>query len=137
MKKNSLQSRFFNTQQLPTSKVDFDAADTQCVLKGHEGKVICVKTAWHGDKLLSGGSDKTVRLWDLSSGGGSQPLTTLRGHQGLVTQTHFWGPNAIVSASSDRSIYLWDTRISSAPLFALRYHLSPISDLLLGNRSEP
>jgi len=133
--KNSIQSRFFQGGQM-TSIADFDASDAQGVLTGHEGKIICIKTAWHGDKLLSGGADKTVRLWDLSGSGG-KPLTTLRGHQGLVTQTHFWGPNTIVSASTDRCIHLWDTRVGSSPLFALRYHLSPISDLLLGNRSEP
>lgn len=135
-RKNTLLSRFSNTQALPTS-TDFDASETQGVLTGHEGKVICIKTAWHGDKLLSGGADKTVRLWDLSSTGRSKPLTSLVGHQGWVTQTHFWGPNTIVSSSTDRSIFLWDTRIGSSPLFALRYHLSPISSLLLGNRSEP
>ena len=41
-----------------------------------------------------------------------------------------------MSASTDRSIALWDTRAGSSPLFNLRYHLSPVSDLLLGNRSE-
>jgi len=133
--KSSIQSRFFQGRSV-TSITDFDASDAQGVLTGHEGKIICIKTAWHGDKLLSGGADKTVRLWDLSGSGG-KPLTTLRGHQGLVTQTHFWGPNTIVSASTDRSIHLWDTRVGSSPLFALRYHLSPVSDLLLGNRSEP
>lgn len=106
------------------------------MLTGHEGRIICIKTAWHGDKLLSGGADKTVRLWDCSGSGG-KPITTLRGHQATVTQTHFWGPNTIVSASTDRSIHLWDTRVGTSPLFVLRYHLSPVSDLLLGNRSEP
>ena len=52
-----------------------------------------------------------------------------------MTQTHFWG-QIIVSASTDRSIALWDTRIGTSPLFTLRHHLSPVSDLLLGNRSE-
>ena len=119
-----------------TSITDFDASDAQGVLTGHEGNIICIKTAWHGDKLLSGGADKTVRLWDLSVSVG-KPLTTLRGHQGWVTETQFWGSNTIVSASTDRSIHLWDTRAGSSPIFALRYHLSPVSDLLLGNRSEP
>jgi len=135
-KQNSIQSRFFNSRQM-TATTDFDASDAQGVLTGHEGKIICIRTAWHGDRLLSGGADRTVRLWDLSGGGGGRPLSTLRGHQGWVTRTHFWGPNTIVSASTDRSIHLWDTRLGSSPLFALRYHLSPVSDLLLGNRSEP
>ena len=73
-----------------TSITDFDASDAQGVLTGHEGNIICIKTAWHGDKLLSGGADKTVRLWDLSVSVG-KPLTTLRGHQGWVTETQFWG----------------------------------------------
>ena len=133
---NTIQSRFFNSRQITSITTDFDASDAQGVLTGHGGKILCIKTAWHGDKLLSGGADKTVRLWDLSGSGG-KPLTTLRGHQGWVTSTHFWGANTIVSASTDRSIHLWDIRVGSSPLFALRYHLSPVSDLLLGNRSEP
>jgi WD40 repeat protein len=130
------QPRFFNSRQiLPVAPIDFDASDAQ-VLTGHQGRIICIKTAWHGDKLLSGGADKTIRLWDLSGSTG-KPLSTLRGHQGIITQTHFWGPNTIVSASTDRSIALWDTRAGSSPIFALRHHLAPVSDLILGNRSEP
>ena len=128
--------RFFNSRQIVSAApIDFDASDAQ-ILAGHQGRIICIKTAWHGDKLLSGGADKTIRLWDLSGSTG-KPLSTLRGHQGIVTQTHFWGPNTIVSASTDRSIALWDTRTGSSPIFALRHHLAPVSDLMLGNRSEP
>lgn len=125
------------TQLRQSSLSDFvDDPDAQGVLTGHGGKIICLKTAWHGDRLLSGGADKTVRLWDLCSSVG-KPIATLRGHLGWVTDTHFWGSNTIVSASTDRSIHLWDTRVGSSPIFALRHHQSPVSDLLLGNRSEP
>lgn len=105
------------------------------VLTGHGGKVITVKTAWHGDRLLSGGADRTVRLWDLAGSGG-KCLNTLEGHLGWVTQAHYWGPHTVVSASTDRSIALWDTRAGNHALFVLRYHLSPISDLLVGSRTE-
>jgi len=106
--------------------------DTLDVLAGHGGKVMCVETAWHGDRLLSGAADRTVKLWDLASQSGGRCLHTMHGHTGPVTHGRYWGRNIIVSASSDRSIALWDTRISgSSPLFVMRWHRGPISDLYL------
>jgi WD40 repeat protein len=112
------------------------ANDAQETLSGHKGRVLCVKTAWHGDRLLSGGADKTVRLWDISTATG-QPLQTLNGHTCWVTHAQYWGQNNIVSGSTDRSIALWDARSGTVPLFVLRFHKSPISDLLLGSRTDP
>ena len=70
---SSIQSRFFANRQIPAVPTDYDTSDAQGVLTGHEGRIICIKTAWHGDKLLSGGADKTIRLWDLS--GATKPLS--------------------------------------------------------------
>jgi len=112
------------------------ANDAQATLAGHSGRVLCVRTAWHGDRLLSGGADRTVRLWDLSGSGG-KCLQTLNGHSCWVTHANYWGPHTIVSASTDRSIALWDVRTGAIPLFVLRYHRSSVSDLLLGSRMEP
>eukprot|EP00548_Thalassiothrix_antarctica_P017663 CAMPEP_0194194162 /NCGR_PEP_ID=MMETSP0154-20130528/75432_1 /TAXON_ID=1049557 /ORGANISM="Thalassiothrix antarctica, Strain L6-D1" /LENGTH=1397 /DNA_ID=CAMNT_0038918565 /DNA_START=207 /DNA_END=4400 /DNA_ORIENTATION=- len=111
--------------------------DALSTLSGHTGRVLCVKTAWDGDRLLSGGADCTVRVWDLSSSSSGKCLHELRGHLGCVTQSHYWGPNTVVSASSDRAIALWDVRVRSSPLFILRCHKSPISDLLIGTRADP
>jgi WD40 repeat protein len=98
--------------------------------------VLCVKTAWHGDRLVSGGADRTVRIWDLAGSGG-KCLSTLSGHFGWVTSVYYWGPNTIISASTDRSVALWDIRVSNSPLFVLRHHHAPVSDVLLGPRSDP
>lgn len=54
-----------------------------------------------------------------------------------VTHAQYWGPNTIVTASTDRSIALWDPRVRRSPLFILRYHYSPVSDLLVGSRTDP
>jgi WD40 repeat protein len=62
--------------------------DAQETLSGHAGRVICIKTAWHGDAMLSGGADKTVRLWGFLSTG--KCLLTFEGHSCWVTQTHYW-----------------------------------------------
>ncbi|KAL3922375.1 MAG: hypothetical protein SGILL_002237 [Bacillariaceae sp.] len=110
--------------------------DALITLSDHVGRILCIQTAWHGDHLLSGGADRTIRVWDLQSGGGKS-LHTLFGHFGWVTNVQYWGPNTIVSASTDRSMALWDARVRSSPLFVLRHHHSPISDLLVGSRTDP
>eukprot|EP00978_Attheya_sp_CCMP212_P032496 scaffold127321_cov54-Attheya_sp.AAC.1 len=61
----------------------------------------------------------------------------MSGHLGWVTSAHYWGQNTIVSASTDRTIALWDARTGVSPVFILRYHRSPISDLLVGSRTDP
>jgi WD40 repeat protein len=110
--------------------------DTLDVLAGHGGRILCVEVAWHGDRLLSGAADRTVKLWDLASQSGGRCLQTMHGHTSGVTHGRYWGRNTIVSASSDRSIALWDTRSGSSPLFVLRYHNGPISDLYLESRTS-
>ena len=138
-----LNSQLFNANSLvPGGATDMRttgrAGDAQSILTGHTGRVLCVKTAWHGDRLLSGGSDQTVRIWDLSGGSSTgRCLHTLSGHLGWVTEVHYWGPNTVVSASTDRAIALWDARVRRSPIFVLRYHKSPISDLLVGSRTDP
>jgi DENN (AEX-3) domain/WD domain, G-beta repeat len=111
-------------------------SDALCILSGHGGRVLCVKSAWHGDRLLSGGADRTVRVWDIVGAGG-KCILSLSGHLGWVTQVRYWGPNTVVSASTDRSILLWDTRVRNRPLFSLRHHNAPVSDLLVGARADP
>jgi WD40 repeat protein len=110
--------------------------DALSTLSGHAGRILCIKTAWHGDHLISGGADRTIRVWDLASSGG-KCIHRLSGHFGWITNVQYWGPNTIVSASTDRSVALWDARVRSSPLFILRNHRSPISDLLVGSRTDP
>jgi len=112
------------------------SGDALSILSGHGGRIICVKTAWHGDRLLSGGADRTVRLWDLAASGG-KCLNCLTGHFGWVTSVQYWGPNTIISASTDRSLALWDARVRNSPLFTLRHHHAPVSDILVGPRTDP
>ncbi len=110
--------------------------DTLDVLAGHGGRILCVETAWHGDRILSGAADRTVKLWDLASQSGGRCLQTMHGHSAWVTHCRYWGRNTIISASSDRSIALWDTRSGSSPENVLRYHNGPISDLYLESRTS-
>lgn len=124
------------TEQLSPKSQASRTGDAMTILSGHGGRILCVNTAWHGDRLLSGGADRTVRLWDLAGSGG-KCLNSLSGHFGWVTSVKYWGPNTIISASTDRSIALWDARVRNAPLFTLRHHYAPISDILVGARTDP
>lgn len=112
------------------------SGDALSILSGHGGRVLCVKTAWHGERLLSGGADRTVRLWDLGGSGG-KCLNTLTGHFGWVTKVQYWGTNTLISTSSDRTIALWDARVGNSPLYILRHHGAPVSDILVRPRNDP
>jgi WD40 repeat protein len=117
-----------NTKGLENESLD--------VLAGHGGRILCLETAWNGERLVSGATDRTIKFWDLSNQSGGRCLQTIRGHSGWITHAKFWGRNNVISASSDRSIMLWDTRSTSLPLFVLRYHNAPVSDLFLESRTS-
>ena len=125
-----------STESMTSKAKSSRTGDALSILSGHGGRILCIKTAWHGDRLLSGGADRTVRVWDLAGSGG-KCLHSLSGHFGWVTSVQYWGPNTIISASTDRSIALWDARVRNSPLFALRHHNAPVSSVLVGTRTDP
>jgi WD40 repeat protein len=58
-----------------------------------------------GKILVSGGSDHTIRIWDLEKG---NLLTTLTGHQGVVNSVVLNAAGkTLVSGSFDRSVRVW------------------------------
>ena len=70
----------FSGRESSTRRGALDSVD---VLAGHGGRVLCLETAWHGDRLLSGAADLTLKLWDLSKSG-SNCIQTMHGHTGYV-----------------------------------------------------
>ena len=59
-----------------------------------------------GTKLASGSKDKTVRLWDMTTG---EKITTLNGHTSIV-ETLVFSPDGktLVSAGQDGTILVWN-----------------------------
>jgi hypothetical protein len=74
-------------------------------LAGHAGEVLCVALAPDGRHALSGGKDRSVRLWDVAAG---REERRLDGHNGAVCCVAFGLNSRGLSGGEDRTIVLWD-----------------------------
>jgi len=71
------------------------------VLEGHRGLVLSVSSLGEG-RVLSGGSDGTVRVWELSGSGEGR---VLEGHRGSVWSVSSLGEGRVLSGGDDGTRY--------------------------------
>ena len=97
-----------------TGSADFEAK-IWCALTGdemhsfqHNHIVRSVDFAPDGNKLLTGGQEKKIRLFDLENRN-SEPLT-LTGHDGTVKRCLFVDQNTIMTIGDDKTFRQWDLR---------------------------
>src|SRR3954451_14694708 len=75
-------------------------------LEAHSGSVNSVAFSGDSTRLASASYDRTVKIWDASSG---KCLQTLEGHSSSVYLVAFSGDSTrLASASGDRTIKIWD-----------------------------
>lgn len=91
---------------------------------GHTDYVTAIAFSPVGSRLASGSSDRTVRIWDLTTETLPQ---TLDGHtQRVTTVTFSLDGLQLASSSADRTIRVWDS-MTGAPRRLLEGH--SVSDL--------
>jgi serine/threonine protein kinase len=75
-------------------------------LTGHSGGVYSVAISPDGQTLASGSADKTIKIWNLSTG---QEIRTLTGHSDPVRSVAF-SPDGqtLASGSFDKTIKIWN-----------------------------
>ncbi len=97
------------------SFIDYFAQERE--IKGHEGSVNSAGFSPDGKLIVTGGADKTARVWDFSG----RQLAELVGHEGSVKSASF-SPDGklIVTASFDGTARVWD--FSGKQLVQLKGH---------------
>ena len=75
-------------------------------LEGHSHSVMSVAFSHNSARLASASYDKTIKIWDASSG---DCLQTLEGHSDYVGSVAFSHDSArLASASDDKTVKIWD-----------------------------
>ncbi|KAA0057800.1 autophagy-related protein 16 [Cucumis melo var. makuwa] len=75
-------------------------------IRGHEGGCGTILFENNSGKLISGGQDRTVKLWDTNTGSLS---STLHGCLGSVLDLAITHDNrSVIAASSSNNLYAWD-----------------------------
>ena len=85
---------------------DAESGQETLTLKGHTDVVNSVAFSPDGKWIVTGSSDKTLRVWDSETG---QETLTLKGHSNIVISVSF-SPDGkrIVSGSDDETAKVWD-----------------------------
>lgn len=105
-------------------------------LSGHAGDVTGLAFSPDGERLISGGADQTLRLWDLTAGDPSADALVLWDHTDAVKAvTVSQEPPWLASASKDGSLRLYNLARANPAALPLTFH--PAGALALRSAIHP
>ncbi|KAK1987242.1 WD40-repeat-containing domain protein [Colletotrichum cereale] len=101
-------------------------------LEGHTGNVESVAFSGDCTQLASSSDDRTIRVWDLTTG---RCLQIFKGHTEVITSVTFSSNGKqLFSASHDRTIKAWDLTTGQC-LHTLKGHTQAVSSVACSSNS--
>jgi len=112
------------------NSIDYDNISIAHNLKGHSSYVNTLAISPDGQTLVSGSADKTIKIWNLSTG---QEIRTLTGHSNPVNSIVI-SPDGqtLVSGSADKTIKIWNLS-TGQEIRTLTGHSNPVNTLALSS----
>ena len=91
--------------------IDFQNGEIKALLKGHENVILGLAFSPDGNRLISGSSDKTARIWDVRS---QKTIHVLKGHTERIYAVAFSPDGTLaVTGSYDDTLKLWNAKSGS------------------------
>lgn len=92
----------------PIRLYDFESGEILALFDAHQGAVLSLAFSSDGRFLVSGATDDTAVVWDVTQ---RQEMHRLRGHRGDINSVAFTLDNArVVTGSDDRTLGLWSVK---------------------------
>ncbi|ORX96152.1 WD40 repeat-like protein, partial [Basidiobolus meristosporus CBS 931.73] len=129
--------KIWNIKSLLTAKNEDDKTEKLCgTLKGHQGRVLCVRWSKENKPLLASGSDDhKVIVWECQNENAADSSRTwsikkeLTGHTSDVVDVSWSYDNKYLATSSlDKTVLIWDAR-TLEKIHCLSDHQGPVKGI--------
>ncbi|HHL18502.1 MAG TPA: hypothetical protein ENJ33_02065 [Thiothrix sp.] len=112
---------------------DFQSGELKALLHGHRSVVQALTFSPDSQKLISGSSDKTAIIWQVTT---QKPLQTLSGHSKAIHALAFSADNQrVVTGSFDHSLRLWQV-VDGQLIATLQGHTDKVNAVAVSPKSD-